>query len=938
MPCFNEIVESSSSVAEFSTWKGVQLDVPDSIELSNKSAKACVSAEDAMDHIETSLSDIRFDFTSNSTRSGVIPLVSSHSSGESILGALSGNATISIITPSISLPYIYPTLLQLVSEQKKCVLHTPTYNLSQNLLVTQNPFHNLSIVKDTGCAMIFSSSPQESHDMTIVAHLLAGVLSRPVIHSYNGVSSQQQYYKVQLQSKDKLRKMERNCSSSSAKELFEEFNEFNGLNSKQYSPFEFVGSLTATKLIVALNTSCQIIDELKDSLSNNPSFGLLLVRVYRPWDVQLFLNKIPSSIKEIFVHQSSNVFSDVAGSLYQSSRKRRISTHQFDSIVEIQNFSVSPRNSLAVELFDFEDESVTKLFGDKDFTLFQRNNVYRAHGSSKWTIMNGEQSIVPSEAHLICCDGISLKYNDTLSSLEQNGVVVIRQSEGTSINEISQNTKEILIEKQANLILISHSEQFENIIIGTLSGHCNLNYSVAASDISSWLDSIESNEVNLFPSNELTSLTNSSLISQNSKTKTQISQMDDDSRRIQLSWRFMFPESYKTESTLKPGSKGIHQVFLTKWVRLTPESYDRNVFHMEMDISNTDLSYDIGDALGVYGKNNEHDVNQFISRYGLDPTELISFYNSDTEQNYIRTLQQLLIQDVDLFGRPTKRFYANLAQFATELSQQNKLNDLGDSTGAEEFRARAAESVTIAEVLEEFSSVKLSGHELVTLVGPIKPRHYSIASSMNAHPDSVHLLVVDHTWVTPKGVLRRGQCTRYLQGLREGASLSVSVKPSVMKLPVDNETPIVMSGLGTGMAPFRAFIQERIFQAQQGEKIGEMVLYFGSRSSKQEYLYGEELEAYLATGMLTHMGLAFSRDQAHKVYIQHKISEDSDLLWELLHEKKGHFYLCGPTWPAGDVQTAISTIFAEQGNFSTQKADKQIQQMKSQERYVLEVY
>ena len=109
--------------------------------------------------------------------------------------------------------------------------------------------------------------------------------------------------------------------------------------------------------------------------------------------------------------------------------------------------------------------------------------------------------------------------------------------------------------------------------------------------------------------------------------------------------------------------------------------------------------------------------------------------------------------------------------------------------------------------------------------------HYSISINVP--------LVVDHTWETPSGKLRKGQCTRYLQSLREGAVLSVSVKPSVMKLPEDHKTPIVMSGLGTGMAPFRAFIQERVFQAQQGVDIGEMVLYFGSRSSKQEYLYGE---------------------------------------------------------------------------------------------------
>ena len=99
-----------------------------------------------------------------------------------------------------------------------------------------------------------------------------------------------------------------------------------------------------------------------------------------------------------------------------------------------------------------------------------------------------------------------------------------------------------------------------------------------------------------------------------------------------------------------------------------------------------------------------------------------------------------------------------------------------------------------------------------------------------------------------------------------------------------------------------------------------------------------ELEAYLASGMLTHMGLAFSRDQQKKVYIQHKISEDSELLWRLLKVKNGNFYLCGPTWPAGDVQSAITHIFATEGDTSNQKAETEIVNMKAQERYILEVY
>lgn len=247
--------------------------------------------------------------------------------------------------------------------------------------------------------------------------------------------------------------------------------------------------------------------------------------------------------------------------------------------------------------------------------------------------------------------------------------------------------------------------------------------------------------------------------------------------------------------------------------------------------------------------------------------------------------------------------------------------------------------MTIAEVLLEFTSARPPWAELVEIVGAIKPRHYSIASSMNMHPDSVHLLVVDHTWVTPQGRLRRGQCTRYLQGLREGEMVTVSVKPSIMKLPASHSTPIVMAGLGTGMAPFRAFLQERLYQQQVNQvDIGEMVLYFGSRSSREEYLYGEELETYLTMGTLTHMGLAFSRDQAHKIYIQHKIREDGALLWRLLHVQRGTFYLCGPTWPAADVQDAITANLEQEGAWSSQRAIDEVMAMKAAERYILEVY
>ena len=153
------------------------------------------------------------------------------------------------------------------------------------------------------------------------------------------------------------------------------------------------------------------------------------------------------------------------------------------------------------------------------------------------------------------------------------------------------------------------------------------------------------------------------------------------------------------------------------------------------------------------------------------------------------------------------------------------------------------------------------------LIPAIKPRHYSISSSMKMCPDSVHLLVVLVDWQTPKGRTRYGQCTRYMAGLdpADDVYLTVDIKPSAMHLPPNPSQPIIMAGLGTGMAPFRAFVQEREWQRQQGMEVGPVMLYFGSRHRHEEYLYGEFLDEMYEEKLITHLGLAFSRDQKEKV-------------------------------------------------------------------------
>jgi len=166
-----------------------------------------------------------------------------------------------------------------------------------------------------------------------------------------------------------------------------------------------------------------------------------------------------------------------------------------------------------------------------------------------------------------------------------------------------------------------------------------------------------------------------------------------------------------------------------------------------------------------------------------------------------------------------------------------------------------------------------------------------------------------------------------------------------MKLPPDSRKPLILAGLGTGAAPFRAFLQHRAWEAAQGIPIGPIYYYFGSRHQSQEYLYGEELEAYIQAGVITKAGLAFSRDGPKKVYIQHKIVEDGEVLAKSLLEsdEEGHgggvFYLCGPTWPVPDVYEALVNALVKSGcGFNLVSAGEYLEGLKEEERYVLEVY
>ncbi|KAJ5603749.1 hypothetical protein N7537_006705 [Penicillium hordei] len=404
-----------------------------------------------------------------------------------------------------------------------------------------------------------------------------------------------------------------------------------------------------------------------------------------------------------------------------------------------------------------------------------------------------------------------------------------------------------------------------------------------------------------------------------------------------------FKEAYGTRDALRPDlAHKTFTVHVKENRRLTPTTYDRNIFHIEFDLGETGLKYDIGEALGIHAENDPEDIKKFIEFYGLDADAIVEVPSrEDPAVLENRTVYQALVQNVDIFGRPPKRFYEALAEFASDEKEKANLLILGGPDGATEFKRRAeVDTVTFADILLEYPSAHPDFHDIVRIIGPLKRREYSIASCQKVTPTSVALMIVAVNWVDPNGRDRFGLATRYLSRLQPGSPITVSVKSSVMKLPPKSTQPLIMAGLGTGLAPFRAFVQHRALEKAQGKEIGAVLLYMGSRHQREEYCYGEEWEAYQEAGVITLLGAAFSRDQPEKIYIQDRMRQTLPEIIQAYIREEGAFYLCGPTWPVPDVTAVLEEAIATEAKNNGKKVEtrKEIEKLKDEERYVLEVY
>ncbi len=366
----------------------------------------------------------------------------------------------------------------------------------------------------------------------------------------------------------------------------------------------------------------------------------------------------------------------------------------------------------------------------------------------------------------------------------------------------------------------------------------------------------------------------------------------------------------KTKS--KYGRKNPMLAPLTAKRRLSSEQSSKEIMHFEFSIANMNESYDAGDSLNIIPHNQPSLVKELMALFGVGSQELEAQLTNELE---IRI--------------PTKSFIKTLASRAGDAEFLALVNS--DDT---EKLNRFLYGKDNVDLLKSYQNANISLDEFLTFLKPIAPRAYSIASSINAHPEEVHLTIGSVRY-NQENRNHMGVCSTFLADIvNKGEGIQCYLSPNkAFSVPEDNSKDIIMVGPGTGIAPFRGFLEEREVRGAKGKNW----LFFGDRNKENDFIYREQLEAMQDSGFLR-LDLAFSRDQAEKIYVQDRIKEQGAEFFQWL-EKGAYFYICGDAYRmAKDVEAAIYEVVMEHGNMDRVAAENYVSQLKKSKRYVRDVY
>jgi sulfite reductase (NADPH) flavoprotein alpha-component len=353
--------------------------------------------------------------------------------------------------------------------------------------------------------------------------------------------------------------------------------------------------------------------------------------------------------------------------------------------------------------------------------------------------------------------------------------------------------------------------------------------------------------------------------------------------------------------------------------------------HFVIDLRGSGLHYKAGDSLGIFPSNRASEVDEILHRLHATGDEPVS--PAILKLPAPISLRAALTDRVAL-AKPTRKIVETLAAKATDANEKAKLHGLL-APESKDMLNQYLEGREFVDLLTEYPSARLTAQEFVDHLRKLMPRLYSIASSSKVHPSDVHLTVAIVRYHTNHRE-RVGVCSTFLSDrVQVGATpVPVFVSPSHFGPPEDGSRDCIMVGPGTGIAPFRAFVQDRA----ASKATGRNWLFFGDQKRGTDFLYEEEWQQFLANGQLTRIDTAFSRDQLLKVYVQDRMRENAKELWVWI-KAGGHFYVCGDAKRmAKDVDTALHDIIADQGGMSVEQAADYVKQMKKEKRYQRDVY
>jgi sulfite reductase (NADPH) flavoprotein alpha-component len=369
---------------------------------------------------------------------------------------------------------------------------------------------------------------------------------------------------------------------------------------------------------------------------------------------------------------------------------------------------------------------------------------------------------------------------------------------------------------------------------------------------------------------------------------------------------------------------------LTRHDRLTGAGSMKDTRHFVLSLAGSGLSYAPGDSLGAFARNSPELVDEVIGLLGFDSEAAVNDPKGQTT-----TLRQALLRDYTA-NRANRKIMGGLAERVPQGEQRNRLMELVDNSDA---LSEYIDTRDYVDILKEFDEGRFeSPAAFLALLSPVVPRLYSIASSFQAHPGEAHLCITVVRYET-HGRAKKGLASGFFADHSDMfvKNIPIYVQESrTFRLPKDGATDIIMCGPGVGLAPFRAFLEQRVLEGATGRNW----LFFGEQHRATDFLYGDELLDYQRKGKLHRLDLAFSRDQSYRIYVQHRMQEQAKELWSWL-QAGAYFYVCGDArHMAKDVHQTLIEIAQKQGGLSVEAAAEYVNVtlMKTEKRYLRDVY